>query len=61
MRNESARGGERVEHKFGATVLVTAHADTKMEAIDLAGSELLGDQYTLLDIRQATPEEIESN
>ena len=61
MRNESARGGERVEHKFVATVLVTAHADTKMEAIDLAGSELLGDQYTLLDIRQATPEEIESN
>jgi hypothetical protein len=61
MRNESARGGERVEHKFVATVLVTADAETKMEAIDLAGSELLGDQYTLLDIRQATPEEIESN
>jgi hypothetical protein len=48
------------EFTFVATVLVTAYADTKIDAQDAAHSVLLGDHYTVLDIRQATPDEVES-
>lgn len=47
------------EFTFVFTVQVTAHADTKLEAQDIAHSMLLSDNYTVLDIREATPEEVD--